>query len=340
MVTKQTFHLFTPLLLIFALFLSSCAQATQPATTIENVPNSVTPGATDAVDSPDSFADPETFLPALLQALTAHDTGKLQQWMTNPFLESAWRSNQSEISPDEAIYFLYADQLGTDNKLELVKDADLKTLLGGIDPLSIPGSKSGVMYAYLVSGWGKDGSDEAILFITMEPADSLKWHGWMQIKGGFSGARIGGIQAFTDDALDFSMFLPKDYEVLHPSDSEVIFLAPGEGHPSDDRAAATIFVEPANGRTAEQVATAIAEDNKSVMGPGYTGGDITVMEIDGEPAYSVGGLTGQDINRRVYIVHNDMLYWMMFVPDNPQAAAYLQMEDVYAMILNTLNFTH
>jgi len=339
MVYKQTIRILTPLLLIFALFLSGCAQAIQPATTNENVPTQVTTESVDAIDNPDIFADPEFFLPALIQALSAHETGKLQQWMTDPFLESTWRFNQSEISSDEAIYFLYADQLGTENKLELVKEADLKTLMGGIDPLSIPGSESGVMYAYLVSGWGKDGRDEAILFITMEPADNLKWHGWMQIKGGFSGASIGGIQPYTDDALGFSMFLPKDYEVLHPSDSEVMFLAPGEGHPSDDRASATIFVEPANGRTAEQVATAIAEDNKSVMGPGYTGGDITVMEIDGEPAYSVGGLTGQDINRRLYMVHNDQLYWMMFVPDTTLAPAYQQMEDLYFMIVNTFHFT-
>jgi hypothetical protein len=75
------------------------------------------------------------------------------------------------------------------------------------------------------------------------------------------------------------------------------------------------------------------------MGPGYTGGDITVMEIDGEPAYSVGGLTGQDLNRRLYMVHNDQLYWMMFVPDTTLAPAYQQMEDLYAMIVNTFHFT-
>jgi hypothetical protein len=172
----------------------------------------------------------------------------------------------------------------------------------------------------------------------MEPADNLKWHGWMQIKGGFSGARIGGIQPYTDDALGFSVFLPKVFEVLKPNDGEAMILAPGEGHPSDDRAAAFIYVEPANGRTAEQVATAISEDNKSVMGPGYTGGDITVLEIDGEPAYSVGGLTGQDINRRLYMVHDDQLYWMMFVPDTTLAPAYQQMEDLYFMIVNTFQF--
>ena len=339
MVYKQSIHILTPLLLIFALFLSGCAQAIQPVTTDEIVPTPVTSDSTDAVDNPDIFVDPEFFLPALLQALTAHDTGKLQQWMTNPFLTGTWRFDQSETSPAEALDSLYTDQLGTKIQLELVKDTDLKALLGGIDPLSIPGSESGVMYYYLVSGWGKDGGDEAILFITKQPDDSLKWHGWLQIKGGISGARIGGIQAYTDDALGFSVIVPKDYEVVNASDNEVMFMAPGEGHPSDDRAAAFINVEPANGRTAEQVATEISEDNKSVMGPGYTGGDITVMEIDGEAAYSVGGLTGQDLNRRLYIVHNDQLYWMIFVPDNPQAAAYLQMEDVYAMIVNTFQFT-
>lgn len=339
MIYKKTIHIFTPLFLIFALFLSGCGQAIQPVATDVNVPTPVKTDSPEAVDNPVSFADPELFLPTLLQSLIAHDTAQLQQWMTNPFLESTWRFDQSEISPDEAIYFLYADQLGTENKLELVKDADLKTLMGGIDPLSIPGSESAVVGAYLISGWGKDGRDEAILFITTDPADNLKWHGWMRVKGGFSGARLGGTQAYTDDALGFSVFVPKDYEVSHANDTEVMALAPGEGHPSDDRAAAFIFVEPANGRTAEQAANAIAEDNKSVMGPGYTGGDITVMEIDGEPAYSVGGLTGQDINRRLYMVHNEQLYWMMFVPDNPQAAAYLQMQDVYAMIVNTFHFT-
>jgi hypothetical protein len=349
MVYKQTIHILTPLLLIIALFLSGCAQSILPVTangnsptpqaTGENAPTPVTTDSAGGVDNPDVFVDPQFFLPALLQALNAHDTGKLQQWMTEPFLTGTWHADTSETPPADALKMLYDDMLGTEPRLELVKDADLKALMGGVDPLSIPGSESGVIYAYLVSGWGKDGRDEAILFITMEPDDALKWRGWMQIKGGFSGTRIGGNQAYTDDALGFSLFVPKGYEVIHPSDSEVLFLAPGEGHPSDDRAAAFINVEPANGRTAEQVATAIAEDNKSVMGPGYTGGNITVMVIDGEPAYSVDRLTGQDLNRRVYIVHNDILYWMMFVPDNPQAAAYLQMEDVYAMIVNTFHLT-
>jgi hypothetical protein len=63
------------------------------------------------------------------------------------------------------------------------------------------------------------------------------------------------------------------------------------------------------------------------------------LVIDGEPAYSINQLPGQDFNRQVFIVHNDVLYTLMFVPDSPQAPAYAQMEEVYAMIVSTLRFT-
>jgi hypothetical protein len=339
MSAKYTFR-FLPLLFMLApLILSSCAPLVHPSMAQPLISPTASPTQAVEIDEPNVFADPSYFLPALLKALEAHDTSNLSLWMTDPLLTGTWRVGKEQVSPSQALKTLYTDQLGPESHLEFLEDVNLKTLLGGIDPLSIPGSESGVVYAYLVSGWGLDGRDEAILFITMEPADNLKWHGWLQIQGGFSGTRIGGIQAYTSDEHGFSVDLPKGYQVSNPNDSEVMFLASGEGHPSEDRAAAFIFVEPANGRTAEQVATEIAEDNKSVMGPGYTGGNITVMEIDGETAYSVGGLTGQDINRRLYMVHNDQLYWMMFVPDTTLAPAYQQMEDLYALIVNTFNFT-
>ncbi len=101
--------------------------------------------------------------------------------MTDPFFTGTWNANSGEISSKEALNNLYTDQLGTDIRLEEVKDTDLKQLLGGVDPISIPGSESGVMYAYLVSGWGQDGRGEAILFIIRTAADNLLWHGWLQL---------------------------------------------------------------------------------------------------------------------------------------------------------------
>lgn len=63
------------------------------------------------------------------------------------------------------------------------------------------------------------------------------------------------------------------------------------------------------------------------------------MSIDGEKALVVKGLPGQDPNLQLFMVHNDLLYHMIFAPDDPQSVvAYRQMEDVYAMIVNTFHF--
>jgi len=339
MLRKQPIRILPLLSLIAMLVLSSCAPLIQPVTTSGTAPTPILTEVKGGVDNPNVFVDPAVLQAALLQVLAAHDTENLQQWMTDPFFTGTWRGDRFDTSPADALKSLYADQLGAEIHLEPVKNADLKALLGGTDPLSIPSGEAGVMYAFLVSGWGKDGRDEAILFITLQADDNLKWHGWMQIRGGFSGARLGGIQPYKNDALGFSLYLPKGCEVPDPNASAVLFLAPGVGHPDENRAGAFISVEPANGRTAEQVATQLAEKTKVEMGAGYTGAAITVMDIDGEPAYSVSGLPGQDVNRQLFMVHNDLLYSLMFVPDSPRAAAYSQMEDMYAMIVNTFHFT-
>lgn len=339
MLHKYSFRILPLLFLIVVLLLSSCAPLIQPITASGTVPTPIVNQVPGEVDNPDIFVDPAFFLPALIQALASHDLGNLQKWMTDPVLTATWRVGQSEVSPAEALEELYANQLGAGSRLEQVKDADLKSLMGGKDPLSIPGSESGVMYAYLVSGWGKDGRDEAILFITMQADDNLKWHGWMQVKGGFSGARLGGIQPYQNAAHGFSLYLPKDFAVSETDAQSGMFLAPGQGHPSEGRAAAFYFVEPANGRTAQQVATELAQQTKLDLGTGYTGAAITAYDMDGNPAYSVSELPGQDWNRKLFIVHNDLLYTFMFVPDSLQAPAYNQMEDVFDMIINTIHFS-
>ena len=42
----------------------------------------------------------------------------------------------------------------------------------------------------------------------------------------------------------------------------------------------------------------------------------------------------------MFVVHNGFLYKTMFAPDDPQTVVpYQQMEDVYAMVVNTFYFT-
>jgi len=218
-----------------------------------------------------------------------------------------------------------------------VKDADLKALMGELDPLSLPRGDAGVTEAVLVSGWGKDGRDEAILFIARTPDNSLKWHGWIEIKGGFSGARLGGIQTYANEAYGYRVYLPKWVEIQETSPSSVLIMAPGVGHPGQQRAAAFIDVEPANGRSVEE----IVEQVKADLGPGFNIPPGTAMGLDKALAIVLSGLPGQDVNRQLFVVYNDLLVHITFVPDTPQVGTpYWQMEDLYAMIVNTFHFTN
>jgi hypothetical protein len=343
--SKQLSRSFPLLFLIaVALTLSGCSVLNPQVAKNETAPTPVvslekteteTKTETEAV-APSVFVDPEEFKAALLQALVDQDVEKLERWMTMPFITGGWGADVSDSSPQDVLQYLYTDYLGTENHLEIVKDADFKILMGERDPLSMPRSDAGVIEAVLVSGWGKDGRDEAILFIARAGDDSLKWHGWVVINGGFSGARLGGTQLYTNETHGYSVYLPKEYEIIEESASHVLVMAPGEGHPGEGRAAAFIDVKPANGRTVEE----IVEQVKADVGPGFNIPPGTAMGMDKAMAIVLYGLPGQDSNRQLFMVYNDQLVHIMFVPDAPQVGTpYWQMEDLYAMIVNTFHFT-
>ena len=330
----QPFLRWFPILLVAALLAAGCSAPavpapapTQPAAPATTVP---------ATAASDLFTDLDAFKTALLQALMDHDTLQLQGWMTSPFLTGGWRADASDSAPEDALRVLYRDDLGAENRLAWVPDADLKALMGGVDPLSFPRSEAGVIQAALVSGWGKDGRDEAILFLARQPDDQLKWQGWMKINGGFSGARLGGIQLYTNAAHGFQIYLPKWAEVVENGADNVMVLAPGQGHPGEGRAAAMIEVQPANGRSVEQV----IEQAKADAGPGFDIPPGTALGLDRAMAIVLSGLPGQDVNRQLFVVYRDALIHITFVPDTAKVGKpYLEMEDLYAMITNTFHFT-
>lgn len=336
MLHKQRIKMFTLVLLVAALGFSGCVPLVQPPAAGEKAPTPVVQIEKGGVENPGVFVDPAEFRAALLQAIASSDTEKLQMWMTEPFLTGTWRADMSDTPPADALKELSAGELAHDATLALVKDADLKALMGGNDPLSIPRADAGVVDAFLVSGWGSDGRDEAVLFLSRQPDNSLKWQGWMRVKGGFSGARLGGAQPYQNDFHGYSLYVPKDYEISSPNAEEVMIMAPGDGHPGEGRAAAFIFVEPANDRTAEQAVEAVKAEN----GPGFNITVNTVLGIEDAQALVVSGIPGQDSNRQLFMVHNDRLFRILFVPDTPKVGmTYWQMEDLYAMLVNTFHFT-
>jgi len=95
-----------------------------------------------------------------------------------------------------------------------------------------------------------------------------------------------------------------------------------------------INVEPANGMTVEQFADKLTAD--------YSVPGLEVkrapLEIDQEHAIVLDGLTGQDPNRHVVVLHNDRLYHMTFtlMENSPEVRA--QAEALFNTVIQSFSF--
>jgi hypothetical protein len=92
-------------------------------------------------------------------------------------------------------------------------------------------------------------------------------------------------------------------------------------------------VTPAGGRTAAQ----IVDKDIAALGEGF---NITQFEVDvdGEKAIVVDGLPAQDSARYVFIVHDDQLYNLIFMPWYPNATEPTALENLYTMVMDTFRF--
>ncbi|HEY5982066.1 MAG TPA: hypothetical protein VIU38_01220 [Anaerolineales bacterium] len=142
-----------------------------------------------------------------------------------------------------------------------------------------------------------------------------------------------GQQEYTNQDFGFSFSYPAGYELQSSFPHSVVFLAPQDT--SGHRERGWLAVELASEDNAEWYADQAKAENANF------GIEITssTQVIDGQQAYVLGGLPGQDLNRQVIVVYNGILYRFTFVPDDPAAGeAYEQMEALYAAIVNSLRF--
>ncbi len=140
-----------------------------------------------------------------------------------------------------------------------------------------------------------------------------------------------GMMLFTNDVDGFCLLLPGEYEVEISDGQTAVYVDSlmDAAHPR-----LFITVEPANGRTLEEVTTAKQEefaDFEVMFSFGYM--------LDGVFSNQFDQLPGQDMSRQVVLVHHDRFYTLTFVPDDPSMGeVYAKMQTLYDTVMDSFSF--
>ncbi len=130
------------------------------------------------------------------------------------------------------------------------------------------------------------------------------------------------------DRLGLCFSYPPGYTQLPNTDTVEIVASDLPG--TDTKGIFWIEISDAYGRTAEKIA-----DQDLTYAAGVDVGRWTVT-LDGEQAAVLDGMPGQDLQRRVYVVHQQNLYVLAFMPTRTEnKAAADQMEALYTAVTNS-----
>jgi len=135
-------------------------------------------------------------------------------------------------------------------------------------------------------------------------------------------------QWFSSDQLGLCFSYPEGYTQL-PYEDTVEIIGPELPAP-DLRGLFWLEKSDAYDRTAEVIA------DQDMTAAGLSSVGRSFVTLDGEEAVVLDGMPGQDFQRRVYVVHDQTLYVLAFMPtrsENKEASD--QLEALYAAIINS-----
>jgi|WetSurMetagenome_2_1015567.scaffolds.fasta_scaffold42076_2 hypothetical protein len=135
------------------------------------------------------------------------------------------------------------------------------------------------------------------------------------------------MEIFSSDQLGLCFSYPRGYTQL-PYNETVEIIAP-EIPGSGLRVLFWLEISDAYNRSAEK----IADQEITLAGVDV---DRWTVKLDGEEAVVLDGMPGQDLQRRVYVVHQHNLYVLAFMPTQSEnKAANDEMEILYAAVTNS-----
>lgn len=135
-------------------------------------------------ETPGGEGDVAAFEAQLQQAVLERNYGQMQAMMGDPFTIAGWRSEGASYAPAAAVEQLQLNHIGQGTPLgfQPVPEAMIPEFQGMFGP------DVNVAKMLYVTGWGLQGTDEALLYIARRPDGSLYWHGVLSAFGGFGDA--------------------------------------------------------------------------------------------------------------------------------------------------------
>jgi hypothetical protein len=112
----------------------------------------------------------------LITALNARDDAALIAAMGDAFVIGLWRSEGITVPPEEAPQQIY-NYLPEGAVIERNTDPDDFPTLDGMPPAQMFGPDVAVEDILYTTGWGEDGSGEALLYVARDASGDLYWHG-------------------------------------------------------------------------------------------------------------------------------------------------------------------
>lgn len=143
---------------------------------------------------------------------------------------------------------------------------------------------------------------------------------------------------YTNEPAGYCLLVPAAYTIqaIDPEAWEMAFFVGAiqdAGH-----ARLYIKIEDADGRNLEEITADKAAEIKAAF-PGFELMQSFGYMLDGVPANQFDQAPGQELSRQVVAVHNNRRYTLTFIPDDPAAAAYEEMQELYDMVMDTFSFT-
>jgi len=142
------------------------------------------------------------------------------------------------------------------------------------------------------------------------------------------------VELFSSDQLGLCFSYPQGY-TQNPYADTVQIVAPALPG-SDIQGQFWLEISDSYNRTAEVIADEDMTYAVAQQGVPLENLDRWTVTLDGEQAVVLDGMPGQDLQRRVYVVHQQTLYILAFMPARSENKAVGdQMEALYAAVMNS-----